>query len=309
MTVQPARLRRPRSERGRRLARKIERPPAHWLILCLFVGTLVALLLAEGLTEHSTGASGTPPPTTANRGQGAGIERGPVGRRPQRHAGPTPGADRKARRPHLRRRARPQVDPEDRRHAQAAGRAGDLLRRRGARRREPGCDRRPPPGWLRDRQPHLQPCRSSLGRNTQGSPGLDDPERDLGRRGGPAAPRQTSVLRHPGRGRSAAGTELCGHRATGLRDRARELRLGGLAQPRRRRDRPQRDPAEQARRSDPDARRGRRPLGDRGGPGASGARTARAGIQVRGPERAARRRTEPGGSARVQRPARSAERC
>jgi cellulose synthase/poly-beta-1,6-N-acetylglucosamine synthase-like glycosyltransferase/peptidoglycan/xylan/chitin deacetylase (PgdA/CDA1 family) len=64
MSVQRARLRRTRSERGRRLARKIERPPAHWLVLCLFVGTLVALLLAEGLTVHSSGASGTPPPTT-----------------------------------------------------------------------------------------------------------------------------------------------------------------------------------------------------------------------------------------------------
>ena len=36
-------------------------------MLCLFVGTLVALLLAEGLTVHGTGASGTPPPATANR--------------------------------------------------------------------------------------------------------------------------------------------------------------------------------------------------------------------------------------------------
>jgi cellulose synthase/poly-beta-1,6-N-acetylglucosamine synthase-like glycosyltransferase/peptidoglycan/xylan/chitin deacetylase (PgdA/CDA1 family) len=61
MTIQPVRLRRPRSERGRLLARKIERPPAHWLMLALFVGTLMLLLLAEGLTVHTTGASGTPP--------------------------------------------------------------------------------------------------------------------------------------------------------------------------------------------------------------------------------------------------------
>ena len=61
MTVERARLRRPRSERGRRLARKIERPPAHWVLLCVFICTLVLLLLAEGLTVHTTGASGTPP--------------------------------------------------------------------------------------------------------------------------------------------------------------------------------------------------------------------------------------------------------
>jgi cellulose synthase/poly-beta-1,6-N-acetylglucosamine synthase-like glycosyltransferase/peptidoglycan/xylan/chitin deacetylase (PgdA/CDA1 family) len=67
MTVEPARLRRPRSERGRRLARKIERPPAHWFILGLFVGTLILLLLAEGLTVHTTGASGTPPPPSGDR--------------------------------------------------------------------------------------------------------------------------------------------------------------------------------------------------------------------------------------------------
>lgn len=61
MTVERARLRRPRSESGRRLARKIERPPAHWFMLGLFVGTLILLLLAEGLTVHTTGGSGTPP--------------------------------------------------------------------------------------------------------------------------------------------------------------------------------------------------------------------------------------------------------
>jgi poly-beta-1,6 N-acetyl-D-glucosamine synthase len=61
VTVQPARLGKPRSERGRRLARKIERPPAHWLTLALFLGTLVLLLLAHGLSTQTTGASGTPP--------------------------------------------------------------------------------------------------------------------------------------------------------------------------------------------------------------------------------------------------------
>jgi cellulose synthase/poly-beta-1,6-N-acetylglucosamine synthase-like glycosyltransferase/peptidoglycan/xylan/chitin deacetylase (PgdA/CDA1 family) len=67
MTQERARPRRPRSERGRRLARRIERPPAHWFLLCLFVGTLILLLLAEGLTVHTTGASGTPPPPAPDR--------------------------------------------------------------------------------------------------------------------------------------------------------------------------------------------------------------------------------------------------
>ena len=62
MTVEHAQLRRPRSETGRRLARKIERPPAHWLLLGLFVGTLILLLMAEGLSVHTTGGSGTPTP-------------------------------------------------------------------------------------------------------------------------------------------------------------------------------------------------------------------------------------------------------
>ena len=67
MTVERTRLRRPRSETGRRVARKIERPPAHWFLLGLFVGTLILLLLAEGLTVHTTGASGTPPPLSTDR--------------------------------------------------------------------------------------------------------------------------------------------------------------------------------------------------------------------------------------------------
>jgi cellulose synthase/poly-beta-1,6-N-acetylglucosamine synthase-like glycosyltransferase/peptidoglycan/xylan/chitin deacetylase (PgdA/CDA1 family) len=67
MTIERARLRRPRSERGRQLARKIERPPAHWLLLGLFVAVLVFLLLAEGVTVHTTGASGTPPAPSTDR--------------------------------------------------------------------------------------------------------------------------------------------------------------------------------------------------------------------------------------------------
>src|SRR6266536_212241 len=61
MTVERVRLRRPRSEQGRQLARKIERPPAHWLMLGLFLGGLLLLLLVQGLTVKTTGASGTPP--------------------------------------------------------------------------------------------------------------------------------------------------------------------------------------------------------------------------------------------------------
>jgi cellulose synthase/poly-beta-1,6-N-acetylglucosamine synthase-like glycosyltransferase/peptidoglycan/xylan/chitin deacetylase (PgdA/CDA1 family) len=67
MTVERIRLRRPRSETGRRLARRIERPPAHWFLLGLLLGTLILLLLAEGLSVHATGASGTPPPLPADR--------------------------------------------------------------------------------------------------------------------------------------------------------------------------------------------------------------------------------------------------
>jgi cellulose synthase/poly-beta-1,6-N-acetylglucosamine synthase-like glycosyltransferase/peptidoglycan/xylan/chitin deacetylase (PgdA/CDA1 family) len=60
MAIRRVQRRRRRSERGRRLGRKIERPPAHWSLLALFLGTLVLLLFAEGLTEHTTGESGTP---------------------------------------------------------------------------------------------------------------------------------------------------------------------------------------------------------------------------------------------------------
>jgi cellulose synthase/poly-beta-1,6-N-acetylglucosamine synthase-like glycosyltransferase/peptidoglycan/xylan/chitin deacetylase (PgdA/CDA1 family) len=67
MTVERARPRRPRSEHGRQLARRIERPPAHWLLLAVFMFTLIFLLLAEGLTVHTTGAAGTPPPPSSDR--------------------------------------------------------------------------------------------------------------------------------------------------------------------------------------------------------------------------------------------------
>jgi cellulose synthase/poly-beta-1,6-N-acetylglucosamine synthase-like glycosyltransferase/peptidoglycan/xylan/chitin deacetylase (PgdA/CDA1 family) len=91
MTVERARLRRPRSERGRRLARKIERPPAHWFLLGLFVGTLILLLLAQGLSVHTTGASGTPPvPAGGSRAlqtNDALLVAGPNGRLVPREAG------------------------------------------------------------------------------------------------------------------------------------------------------------------------------------------------------------------------------
>src|SRR5918996_1625796 len=85
MTVERARLRRPRSDTGRRLARRIERPPAHWLVLGLFLGTLSLLLLAEGLTVHTTGTSGTPAPLPADRSRALDTEKalfvaGPDGR-------------------------------------------------------------------------------------------------------------------------------------------------------------------------------------------------------------------------------------
>jgi cellulose synthase/poly-beta-1,6-N-acetylglucosamine synthase-like glycosyltransferase/peptidoglycan/xylan/chitin deacetylase (PgdA/CDA1 family) len=75
MTVERTRLRRPRSESGRRLARRIERPPAHWILLCLFLGTLILLLLAEGLTVHTTGASGTPSPLPPDRSRALDTEK------------------------------------------------------------------------------------------------------------------------------------------------------------------------------------------------------------------------------------------
>jgi cellulose synthase/poly-beta-1,6-N-acetylglucosamine synthase-like glycosyltransferase/peptidoglycan/xylan/chitin deacetylase (PgdA/CDA1 family) len=60
LTIKGLQHGRRRSERGRRLGRKIERPPPHWWLLAFFLATLLLLLFAEGLTEHTTGHSGTP---------------------------------------------------------------------------------------------------------------------------------------------------------------------------------------------------------------------------------------------------------
>jgi cellulose synthase/poly-beta-1,6-N-acetylglucosamine synthase-like glycosyltransferase/peptidoglycan/xylan/chitin deacetylase (PgdA/CDA1 family) len=49
-----------RSEAGRQLGRRIESPPAHFGLLALFLFAIVALLVAEGLTEHQTGTARTP---------------------------------------------------------------------------------------------------------------------------------------------------------------------------------------------------------------------------------------------------------
>jgi cellulose synthase/poly-beta-1,6-N-acetylglucosamine synthase-like glycosyltransferase/peptidoglycan/xylan/chitin deacetylase (PgdA/CDA1 family) len=45
----------------RRIERRIERPPAHWGALVLLLLALTSLLCAEGVAEHLTGRSGTPP--------------------------------------------------------------------------------------------------------------------------------------------------------------------------------------------------------------------------------------------------------
>src|SRR3954466_711680 len=50
-----------RSERARRIGRRIERPPAHWSLLALVLFALVLLLFTQGVAEHLTGASATPP--------------------------------------------------------------------------------------------------------------------------------------------------------------------------------------------------------------------------------------------------------
>jgi cellulose synthase/poly-beta-1,6-N-acetylglucosamine synthase-like glycosyltransferase/peptidoglycan/xylan/chitin deacetylase (PgdA/CDA1 family) len=65
LTIERARSGGRRSERARSLGRRIERPPAHWGLLAIFLATLVLLLLAEGLTVHTTGGSGTPAPPPA----------------------------------------------------------------------------------------------------------------------------------------------------------------------------------------------------------------------------------------------------
>ena len=46
----------------RRIERRIERPPAHWTALAILLCGLVLVLLAQGVAEHLTGASGTPAP-------------------------------------------------------------------------------------------------------------------------------------------------------------------------------------------------------------------------------------------------------
>ena len=46
----------------RRIERRIERPPAHWAALGILLCGLVLVLLAQGVAEHLTGASGTPAP-------------------------------------------------------------------------------------------------------------------------------------------------------------------------------------------------------------------------------------------------------
>src|SRR3954452_10890002 len=50
-----------RRERARRTGRRIERPPAHWSLLALVLFALVLLLFTQGVAEHLTGASATPP--------------------------------------------------------------------------------------------------------------------------------------------------------------------------------------------------------------------------------------------------------
>lgn len=51
-----------RRDSRRRTERRIERPPAHWGALALFVVALLLILGAQGVAEHLTGQSGTPPP-------------------------------------------------------------------------------------------------------------------------------------------------------------------------------------------------------------------------------------------------------
>ena len=62
------RLRRRRSDAARRIARRIERPPAHWSVLALVILALLLLLFAQGLSTHLTGQSGTPTPLGPGRG-------------------------------------------------------------------------------------------------------------------------------------------------------------------------------------------------------------------------------------------------
>jgi len=49
-------------DRRRRIERRIERPPAHWGALALLLVALLLVLFTQGVAEHLTGQSGTPPP-------------------------------------------------------------------------------------------------------------------------------------------------------------------------------------------------------------------------------------------------------
>lgn len=63
----------------RRIERRIERPPAHWGALALLISTLLLLLFVEGVAEHLTGQSGTPPPkgdATLRSGKSIFVARG-----------------------------------------------------------------------------------------------------------------------------------------------------------------------------------------------------------------------------------------
>ena len=48
-----------------RMARRIERPPAHWSLLAICLGGLALLLVAQGLSTQNTGTSATPADTGA----------------------------------------------------------------------------------------------------------------------------------------------------------------------------------------------------------------------------------------------------
>jgi cellulose synthase/poly-beta-1,6-N-acetylglucosamine synthase-like glycosyltransferase/peptidoglycan/xylan/chitin deacetylase (PgdA/CDA1 family) len=50
-----------RREWARQIGRRIERPPAHWALLALVLVALLLLLFTQGVAEHLTGESGTPP--------------------------------------------------------------------------------------------------------------------------------------------------------------------------------------------------------------------------------------------------------
>lgn len=70
MKVEPVPASKERIEQGRKLSRRISNPPAHWGALLLFLGAVIALLLADGLTEHRTGGSATPVTATSSQAIG-----------------------------------------------------------------------------------------------------------------------------------------------------------------------------------------------------------------------------------------------